>query len=296
MIGALDIGGTKVAAGAVARDGRLLCRTQLATNGELNPKRALADIVSILRSVSREANEPLEGIGIGCTGTVHPLEGKIGKVPFLPRWEGLALVDELQRAFGISAGMENDADAAALAESVWGAGKGAERFLYITIGTGIGGGIILRGHIYRGADGSHPELGHHVIDPNGPRCSCGSRGCWESLACGPALAARGRGPNAQSVCAAAREGEPVSVTAVEQEGYYLGLGLANLITIFVPDVIALSGSVMQSGELFWSKIGATIRANCRFVPYEKTALVPAALGPDVGLMGAAQVWINRFGL
>lgn len=86
MIGALDIGGTKIAAGVVGRDGRLLCRTELATSGELDPERALADIVSILRSVSREVNEPLEGIGIGCTGTIQPLEGKIGKVPFLPRW------------------------------------------------------------------------------------------------------------------------------------------------------------------------------------------------------------------
>lgn len=103
-------------------------------------------------------------------------------------------MDELQRAFAVPAAMENDADAAALGESAWGAGKGAERFLFITIGTGIGSGIILQGHIYRGANGSHPELGHHVIDPNGPRCSCGSRGCWESLASGPALASRWKRP------------------------------------------------------------------------------------------------------
>ena len=228
-------------------------------------------------------------------GPVYPLTGKLGRIEFLPGWEGLDLVDELQRAFGVSAAIENDADAAALGESAWGAGKGAQRFIYLTVSTGIGGGIVLDGRLYRGADGSHPELGHHVIDPSGPLCFCGARGCWESLASGPALALRGGRATALEVCEAARQGDVEALAAVEQEGAVLGIGLANLVTMFVPDVIALGGGVMQSWDLFTDKITAIIRTSCGLVPYEKTRLLPASLGRDAGLVGAAQVWIKRYG-
>ena len=146
-----------------------------------------------------------------------------------------------------------------------------------------------------GSRGSHPELGHHVIDPSGPLCFCGARGCWESLASGPALALRGGRATALEVCEAARQGNGETLAAVEQEGAVLGIGLANLVTMFVPDVIALGGGVMQSWDLFTDKITAIIRTSCGLVPYEKTRLLPASLGRDAGLVGAAQVWIKRYG-
>ena len=204
-------------------------------------------------------------------------------------------MDDLERAFGVQAAIENDADAAALGEYAWGAGKGMQSFIYITVSTGIGGGVVLDGRLYRGADGSHPEMGHHVIDSHGPKCFCGASGCWESLASGPALALRGKQASALAVCNAARCGDADALAAVEQEGWYLGLGLANLVSLFVPDVIALGGGVMQSRDLFWEKINTTIQTNCGLVPYQKTRLLPALLGKDAGLAGAAQVWIKRFG-
>jgi glucokinase len=201
--------------------------------------------------------------------------------------------------------MENDGDAAALAEAGWGAGRNRTRFIYVTVGTGIGGGIILDGKLYRGVDGAHPEVGHHVVDPSGPECSCGFRGCWESLAAGPAMVAwmekhapsgylHRQGITAKRICELAQQGDELAQQAVEHEGYYLGLGLANLISLFAPDAIVLSGSVMKSAPLFMDQIREVIRSGCRFVPADKTELTLASLGDDTNLIGAARVWHYRF--
>lgn len=295
MIGAVDIGGTKIAVGMVDSSGQLLRRLEHPTVPEHGPDYGLSLICEMLRQTAAEAGGHLDGIGIGCTGPVDPLTGTLEKNEFLPGWEGMRLTDELSRSFGVPVAMENDADAAALGEFAWGAGRGATRFIYVTISTGIGGGIVFDGQLYRGANGSHPEIGHHVIDPAGPQCFCGARGCWESLASGPALSQRGGLSSAREVCEAARRGDVDALDAVEQEGQYLGLGIANLVTLFVPDVIALGGGVMESRDLFWERILSIIRASCGLIPFEKTRLLPAALGADVGLIGAAQVWKTRFG-
>jgi glucokinase len=295
MIGAVDIGGTKIAVGIVDSSGQLLRRLENPTAPERGPDYGLSLICEMLRQTTAEAGDHLQGIGIGCTGPVDPLTGTLEKNDFLPGWEGMHLTDELARSFSVPVAMENDADAAALGEFAWGAGRGAKRVIYVTVSTGIGGGIVFDGQLYRGADGSHPEIGHHVIDPDGPQCFCGARGCWESLASGPALAQRGGRSSAREVCEAARSGNTKALAAIEQEGLYLGLGVANLVTLFMPDVIALGGGVMQSRDLFWERILSIIRASCGLVPFEKTRLIPAALGVDVGLVGAAQVWRTRFG-
>jgi glucokinase len=214
-------------------------------------------------------------------------------------------VRDLGQAFNVSVAMENDADAAALAEAGWGAGKDKRRLVYVTVGTGIGSGIILDGHVYRGVDYAHPEIGHHVIDPSGPLCSCGFRGCWESLAAGPAMVnwLESNAPSdyphrenltAQRICELAREGDELALQAVQREARYLGLGLANLVTLFVPDAIVLGGSVMKSADLFLDGIRRIIRESCRFVPFEKTELTLASLGPNTNLIGAARVWYHRF--
>ena len=293
MIGAVDIGGTKIAAGMLTADGKILARTECPAYPERGLQDGLKRIFSMLRQTARQAGGELEGIGVGCTGPVYPLTGILGRIEFLPDWEGCNLVAELQNVFGVTAALENDADAAALGEYAWGVGQAAKRFIYVTVSTGIGAGMVFDGQLYRGVDGAHPEIGHHFIDPSGPECFCGGHGCWESLASGPALAARGGQPTALAVCQAAEQGDEKARSAVAQEGYYLGLGFANLVTLFTPDVIALGGGVMQSRHLFWDKIEQTIRENCGLVPFEKTRLVPARLGREVGLAGAAQAWIKR---
>ena len=292
MIGAVDIGGTKIAIGMLDRDGQILARAECPAYPERGLQSGLERIFTMLRETARQAGGQLEGIGVGCTGPVDPLTGTLERIEFLPDWEGCPITAELQNAFGVPAFLENDADAAALGEWAWGAGKDAKRFVYVTVSTGIGVGLVFDGCLYRGVDGAHPEIGHHVIDPSGPLCFCGAHGCWEILASGPALARRGGLSSALAVCQAAERGEPAARLAVEQEARYLGLGFANLVTLYTPDVIAVGGGVMNSRWLFWDKIHQTIRENCGLVPFEKTRLVPASLGADAGLAGAAQVWIN----
>ncbi len=294
MIGAVDIGGTKFAVGMVNGAGRLLASAEVPSGPELGVREGLARLVAMLRATARQAGETLQGVGIGCTGPVNPATGELGRIEFLPGWEGLNLVHEIERALDVTAAVENDADAAALGEYAWGAGCGTQRFIYVTVSTGIGGGLVFDGRLYRGVEGAHPEIGHHVLDPAGPACFCGARGCWESLASGPALARRGRCATAREVCEAASHGEPTAQAAVLQEGVYLGLGLANLITLFVPEVIALGGGVMQNWELFRAEAVRTIQSMCGLVPFEKTRLVRASLGLRAGLMGAAQAWYQRY--
>jgi glucokinase len=304
MIGAVDIGGTKIAAGVVDDNGKVLARSQTPTDGQ-DYAAGLNAIMRMLRETALQAGAELSGIGIGSTGPVDPIRGEFGDVDFLPGWRGKNLVRDLEQAFHLRAALENDGDAAALAEAGWGAGRNRTRLIYVTVGTGIGGGIIFDGKLYRGVDGAHPEVGHHVVDPSGPPCSCGFRGCWESLAAGPAMVTwlerhapagylHRNGITAKRICELAREGDELAQQAVEQEAYYLGLGLANLINLFAPDMIVLSGSIMKSSALFLDRVREVIRSGCRFVPAEKTELTLASLGDDTNLIGAARVWHYRF--
>jgi glucokinase len=328
MIGVLDIGGTKIAAGMVDRQGRLLAHTESPTQLKKNFADSLAQMVSMLRQTARQAGELIEGIGVGCTGPVNPQTGMLGEIEFMPDWNGVNLAQALVHALDVPVAIENDADAAALGEWTWGAGRGTNLFLLVTVGTGIGAGLVLNGELYRGVNGAHPEIGHHIIDPSGPQCFCGGRGCWESLASGPAMqrwaqasdphppAPAGHSPgapegvprsgfgcsetsqagwtSARQVCQAAQDGHPLAQAAVQRTALYLGLGLANLVTLFTPEVIALGGGLMQSLPLFLPTIQHTIRSTCGLVPHEEVKVIPAALGSRAGLIGAARVWYNRY--
>src|SRR5437763_14125204 len=305
MIGAVDIGGTKIAVGVVDGEGKVLARMQAPTV----PNRyadAIELIARMLRETAAQSGTEITGIGIGSTGPVDPMRGEFGDVDFLPGWRGKSPVKDLAQIFNLRVALENDGDAAALAEAGWGAGRNRSRLIYVTVGTGIGGGMVFDGKLYRGVDGAHPEVGHHVVDSAGPECSCGFRCCWESLAAGPAMVAwleahapagylRRDGITAKKICEWAQQGDEVALQAVEHESYYLGLGLANLINLFTPDAIVLSGSVMKSAQLFLDGIRKVIAQGCRFVPFEKAELRLASLGEDANLIGAARVWQYRFG-
>ncbi|HEY6338951.1 MAG TPA: ROK family protein [Candidatus Sulfotelmatobacter sp.] len=303
--GAVDIGGTKIAVGIVDEDGRVLSRLESPTDPERYAD-SLDRITAMLRDAAKNAGVEISGIGIGSTGPVDPIAGEFGDVDFLPGWRKKKPVADLEGIFSLRVALENDADAAALAEASWGAGKNKSRLIYVTVGTGIGGGVVLDGELYRGVDGAHPEFAHHVIDPSGPPCSCGFRGCWEALAAGPAMAAwfrsqisaddpRRDSVTARDICQLAQQGDELARRSVEREAYYLGLGLANLINLFAPDAIVLSGSVLKSSFLFLDGIRSVIARGCRFVPFEKAELTMASLGEDANLIGAARVWHHRFG-
>src|SRR5258708_29141679 len=187
MVGAVDIGGTNIAVGIVDAEGKVLSLLESKTEADGPYESALDRTVAMLKAGVAETGIELQGIGIGSTGPVYPFTGEFGDVNFFPHWRGQNPVKDLQKIFGVSVAIENDADAAALGEFCWGSGRNKSRLIYVTVGTGIGAGIILDGRVYRGVDQAHPEIGHHVIDSSGPLCLCGFRGCWESLAAGPAV-------------------------------------------------------------------------------------------------------------
>lgn len=301
VIGAIDIGGSKIAVGVVDKAGSILARAETPTDPESGYRAALDRTTGLLRHLLNECCRPLEGIGIASTGPIDPETGIYGEVGTLPGWQGSSLAPDLDRAFGVRAAVENDADAAALAEAAWGAGRGRKSLLYVTVSTGIGVGIVLDGKLYRGARGAHPEIGHHVIDPSGPLCYCTAHGCWESLASGPALEAWAHanggslGLTAQEICEAARAGDPVMVKAVERGAHYLGLGLANLVTIFCPDTIALGGGMMKSADLLLPSALDVVKQICTQVPAADTSIVLAGLGGNTGLLGGACAWLHRSG-
>jgi glucokinase len=297
------MGGTKIAVGLEDESGHLVARAEVPTREEEGFSRAMEHVGELLSKAVRETGSQLLGIGIGCTGPVDPFTGTLGNVNFFPSWQGFNPVSVMSSAFGVRAAMENDADAAALGEARQGAGKGKNSLICVTVGTGIGAGIILDGQLYRGVSRIHPEVGHHIVEASGPLCSCGARGCWESFASGPAIsewfkqnAPEGRtSPDitTEEVCARAKRGDSWCLRAVNRGALYLGVGIANLITVFAPDAIVLSGSVMKSADLFLDKIRSTIRESCRLVPSGQTTIALSSLGTDVGLIGAAEVWRYR---
>jgi glucokinase len=304
-IGAIDIGGTKIAVGIVDEHGHLLFQVETPSKAAKNYSDGLRLITDMLREATRTTGLAIEGIGIGATGPVDPFTGRFGDLDFLPQWSGESLVDDLERDFRVPVALENDADAAALAEAGWGAGRTKSRSIYVTVGTGIGGGIILDGQLYRGVDGAHPEIGHQVIDTAGPPCSCGLNGCWESLAAGPAMVRWMESQpersdhgalTAKRICELAYAGDKLALRAIARETFYLGIGLANLVNLFTPDAVILSGSVMKSASLFLDGIRKVMRQGCRFVPLEKAEVKLASLGEDANLIGAARAWHARFAL
>jgi glucokinase len=312
-IGAVDIGGTKIAVGIVDEAAKVLASDECPTDQASGFPSAVDRIERMLRDCAHRASASIDGIGIGCTGPVYPRSGEIGEVEFLKTWKGANLIEVLESRFEVGVALENDADAATLGEAFWGAGRGKARMLYVTVGTGIGVGIVLHGQLYRGVDDFHPEIGHQVIDATGPQCYCGAKGCWEVLARGAAMtewmdahasaeaAGRKLGAktwngnwSAKTICEMATAGHPLARAAVDREAHYLGLGLANLVIIFCPEVIVLGGSVMASLPLFIGGIREVIRRNCGLVPFERTEIRLSSLGPQAAIVGAARTWHHRF--
>jgi len=301
----LDIGGTKIAAAVVDEGGHVLARAECPTAAERGFPDAVQRMHTMLSKGAAQAGVRLAGIGIGCTGPVDPFTGVVGEVDFMPSWRGQDLAGALHRAFSIPVALENDADADALGEARWGASQGKSRLIYLTVGTGIGSGMVLDGALYRGANGAHPEVAHLVIEASGPLCYCGARGCWEALASGPAMAvwanaqrrtAGDNGPEwtGAQICELAQGGNAIARESVAREGFYLGVGIANLISLYAPDAIVLGGGVLKDTGLYLESIWKVIRTNCKYVPFEHIEIGPSSLGHDAALIGAAQTWFHRY--
>jgi len=261
------------------------------------------------------APENLLGIGIGCTGPVDPATGRLAYPDILPTWDDADLFTPLRERFGpLPMALENDCDVAVLGEQWVGAARCAPNVAYVTVSTGINAGLILDDKLHRGVSGTAGEFGHHTIDINGPECYCGARGCLEAMAAGPAMArtaqerarledtllvevAAGQieAITAQTVVQAALKRDPVAREVVERTAFYIGVGLANLITILGPEVIVMGGGVLTEWQLFAPTVKHVAVEWASLVHPEGVRILPSALGPDVGVIGAARAVLHPVG-
>ena len=301
---AIDIGGTKLALGLVDAAGRILARDEIPTHAAEGPDRILARLFDSARTMLERAG-PSHGVrraGIACAGPLDRQAGLILNPPNLPGWSRIALVDRIGQALGLPAVLDNDANAAALGEFRYGAGQGARSLVYLTVSTGIGGGIILDGRLWRGLGDSAGEIGHMTIDPDGPPCGCGNRGCLEALASGPAIARRahealqGGRPSrlrdlaeasAADVVRLAREGDALASEIWAAAVHALALGVGAAITILAPERVIIGGGVAEAGDMLFAPLRREIKRRVKLVAVESVPILPAALGRDVGILGAA---------
>ncbi|HEX5447332.1 MAG TPA: ROK family protein [Pirellulales bacterium] len=295
----IDIGGTKIAVASVDPSGRILTRESIATEAELGFERAVARMVETIERVLKQAGaaaSELCGVGVGCAGPVNPLRGVINNPYTLPTWNECDIVAALGKSLGLPVFLENDADSAAIGEWYAGAARGAERIVMLTLGTGVGGGVVLDGQVYRGVQGEHPELGHIPIDPTGPECYCGTRGCLESIASGTALADAGAAfgyADSREVFAAAAAGDAGARAIVERAQRAVAFAGWTILHTFMPELIVLGGGIAEEHfERFAAGIAEQI-PRATMVPPGAVRVVRAALGNEAGLVGAASLALAR---
>lgn len=288
----IDIGGTKMVVAAVDDAGRSHARRSYETRSTRGFDPCLGELQETIRDVLREAGWPAEslcGIGIGCTGPVNPRRGTIHNPYTLPGWEDADIVTPLREAFRVEVRLENDADAAAVGEGRFGAGADTSPLVMITLGTGVGGAILVDGKIYRGVNGEHPELGHVPVLPDGPECYCGRRGCWESLASGTAIAAAGKplGFADSRAVFAATSHDPNAARIIQSAVAATASATWTLLHTCLPQRIVLGGGI---GEEHFETFAAAMReqiGRATQVPKTGIEIVKAARGNEAGVLGAA---------
>ncbi len=294
----IDIGGTKIVVAAVDASGQIQARTTFETRSDRGFSVGLAELSGSIRRVLQEAHWEVEtagGIGIGCTGPVSPARGTIHNPYTLPGWDEADIVTPLRETFGIPVCLENDADAAAVGEFHFGAGRHADPIVMVTLGTGVGGAVLVGGKIYRGVNGEHPELGHIPVLHDGPECYCGTRGCWESLASGTAIASLGTESGFEDSRAvfAAQANDRKAVAIVERATKATAIATWTLLHTFLPHRIILGGGI---GEAHFHIFAPAIReqiSRATQIPKGRVEVVKAELGQDAGVTGAAALVFQK---
>jgi glucokinase len=230
---------------------------------------------------------PVEAVGVGAPG---PLDMDTGRVVFmanLPGWEGRPIAGALEERLGLTVALINDVRAYTLAEHRLGAGRGCDDMVCFALGTGVGGGIVLGGSLLLNLNGTVGELGHQTIEPGGPPCPCGNRGCLEQFVSGPSIARAAGKATAEEVLEAAQAGDRAAARALERAGAYLGIGIANVVLAVGPERVVVGGGVAEAGELLLEPARREFVRRNRVMPVERVSIVRAALGPYAGAVGAA---------
>ncbi len=231
---------------------------------------------------------PIASVGLGIPGRYDAAGGRVVMTPNIPvRWEGIRVVERLRPVLGVPIHLLNDARAFTLAELRLGAGRGAQTLVGMTLGTGVGGGLAISGRLYLGRDGAAGEIGHQTIDPDGPLCNCGNRGCVEAFARADVIAATCGAASVEEALQAAADGDARALDGLAQVGRYLGIGLANIVTVLTPDRVVVGGGVAAAAEIIFGSIRAELDRRVRMTNSAPVELVPAELGIWGGAIGAA---------
>lgn len=307
---AVDLGGTQLRTALYGPQCQALARLAEPTRAHEGVESVLQRLIEGVRSMGDTAQvrwDRVKAIGVSAPGPLDPRQGVIHWAPNLPGWRDVPLADQLGKALGRPVFLGNDGNLAALAEQRCGAGQGQADLVYITVSTGIGGGIVSDGQLIFGQRGLGGEVGHMTVEASGPRCNCGNVGCLEALASGMAIARQARElvtagartriadlvngdlerVEAKVVHEAARQGDVVAVDLFRRAGMYLGIGIVNLMYLFNPGIVVIGGGVSKAGDLLFVPMLATIRQRIHEIYWQDCPIVRAALGDDVCLMGAA---------
>lgn len=288
LAGAIDIGGTRTKLGVVAEDGRIVERAAIPTPSRGDPERLVEAIARVIPTLSAAKGKDLQllGFGVSVAGFLDAAHGTMYANANLPLLCGFPLKQELERRLGLACGLEVDSNAAVLAEYRYGAGKGSKRLLGVTVGTGLGGGVIVEGRLLRHTGECAGDLGHIILDPNGRACTCGAHGCLEALVCSAALSERAGGKPVRDIVHDARAREQRSSSAIEETATWLGLGLASLAPLFHPDTIVVGGGVAAAGELLLAPVRDAFQEHSGD-DFRSMRIVGSALEGWEGMIGAA---------
>ncbi len=307
---AIDIGGTKIIAAIISDEGQIIAKEYCPTLAGEGPQVVIDRIFSTVDHLTGSRNidlSQLHSISVAAAGAIDFGKGIVTLSPNLPGWRNVPLRDIVKEKYGVNPFLLNDASAAVLGEHRFGAGRGLNNIIYITVSTGIGSGILTNGDLYFGASGGAGEIGHTTIDVNGPRCSCGNIGCLETLASGTAVAreakrrikAGGKSSlteivsgkvediTAEEVSIAAQGGDTLALEVISQAATYLGVGLLNLVNIFNPEMIIVGGGVSNMGDLLLNPARQVVKERAYRLMAEAVRIVVAELGNNAEVLGAA---------
>jgi len=305
----IDVGGTNIKIALISNKGEILYSNTFPTRAEMgyvytvsNIKQAINDLMSETKS----SKSNIESIGFGFPGQIDYKNGVVRNSTNVPGWNNVEIADIIKTEFGIPAFIDNDVRCATLGELKYGAGKGAENLVCITVGTGIGSGLVINGKLVRGASNAAGEIGHIKLSMNdGPLCGCGDFGCFEAYASGPSIVAmaeeyikggkstmyremaNGSEITPYIVSKAAEEGDAVAKQIFKQIGHYIGIGLSSVINLLNPEKVIIGGGVSAAGDLLFNPIRETINERAMKIAREAVEIVPAELGNTAGVIGAS---------
>lgn len=307
ILAGIDLGGTTITAGLGHRTGNILLQRSIPTLSENGPEDVLERIAALVKNLAKEVDCKPGALGIGIPGLVDPVSGKTLFLPNMhTQWRGVCVREILENSLGCPVRILNDVRAATLGEMKFGLGKNISNMVFFSLGTGIGGGVVIGGKLLLGPLGSAGEIGHQTILPNGPYCGCGNQGCLEALCSGPAIIAEGvrlfksgqapklvhicssdiRNVSPESMAHAARDGDEAVSAGIFHIATLLGIGVANMVTSLHPELVVLGGGVSKMGDLLLAPVRSVVKQRVKMFPVDDVRIEISSVGEGAGLLGA----------